>query len=464
MIGLPIPVISAITIIGILVPGFAAAADTGVTNSTTSIPINVGKVSSNVRNTHSDVVAQPAVPTQQQVFRSGVSQIIIHHDQIQAAGPGASGSGMIGMAPGVHVVSGYTAAGGGKTQISLNGIKQGWSQPSGSINNGSVAISFDGVPMANLATGLWASPDVNQPSLIRGIRLIYGPGNPANRWYNSIGGSINYIPLQPTKKPNATIGMTYGSYDFKNIHFAINTGEHNGFAAVIAGGSSSGNSYLQAPTGSIIEPFGSSKMSSYSYAWYFKGIKSFTNGNISLGAYLAKGQSYKPFLQLLSPVPGLTINGQNTKYQSIPGPLYSEKTSGFYRAIPYKDDSNTLWMVYQKINVTLGAHTALHNVLWFRHGDRLHYQLRRFFLPDYLDYTPHSNTYGDKLGFITKLTWNKLEYGGYFIHERYTVENNSFPYGIYDPSANYPQTYLYKTLASSPGVRVVVASPEWSHV
>jgi hypothetical protein len=115
----------------------------------------------------------------------------------------------------VNVISGYTATGGGKTQISINGVKQGWHIPGGAIDDGSIATTFDGVPMANVATGLWASPDVNQSSLISGIRLIYGPGNPASRWYNSIGGTINYIPLQPTKKAGATIGMTYGSYDFK---------------------------------------------------------------------------------------------------------------------------------------------------------------------------------------------------------------------------------------------------------
>ncbi|MDR7928764.1 TonB-dependent receptor [Acidithiobacillus thiooxidans] len=423
-----------------------------ITASTRSVgddsSVNVGEISK-ADNTSIYVAPKSAVPSQRQIFRSGLAEKVIGKKQIEAAGPGASGNDMLSMAPGVNVISGYTATGGGKTQISINGVKQGWHIPGGAIDDGSIATTFDGVPMANVATGLWASPDVNQSSLISGIRLIYGPGNPASRWYNSIGGTINYIPLQPTKKAGATIGMTYGSYDFKNIHFAINTGEHDGFAAVIGGGSSSGNSYLSAPAGSIVRPFGSSNMSSYSYAWYFKGIKSFTNGNVSLGAYLAKGQSYKPFMQLLSPIEGITINGQDVNKKPIPGPLYSQQTSGFYRALPYKDDSNTVWMLYQKTNVNIGAGTELHNMVWFRHGDRLHYQISRFLPEDYEYYTPHTNAYGDKLSFVTHLPWNELEYGGYFINERYTVENNNFPYSTYDPAAAFKQTYLYKTFDST---------------
>ncbi|MBU2758723.1 TonB-dependent receptor [Acidithiobacillus sulfurivorans] len=410
--------------------------------------VNVGEVSK-ADNASIYVAPKSAVPSQRQIFRSGLAEKVIGKKQIEAAGPGASGNEMLSMAPGVNVISGYTATGGGKTQISINGVKQGWHIPGGAIDDGSIATTFDGVPMANVATGLWASPDVNQSSLISGIRLTYGPGNPSNRWYNSIGGTINYIPLQPTKKAGAAIGMSYGSYDFKNIHFAINTGEHDGFAAVIGGGSSSGNSYLSAPAGSIVRPFGSSNMSSYSYSWYFKGIKTFTNGNVSLGAYLAKGQSYKPFMQLLSPIEGITINGQDAHKKPIPGPLYSQQTSGFYGALPYKDDSNTVWMLYQKTNVDIGAGTELHNMVWFRHGDRLHYQISRFYPEDYEYYTPHTNVYGDKLSFVTHLPWNELEYGGYFINERYTVENNNFPYGAYDPAAAFKQKYLYKTFDST---------------
>lgn len=81
---------------------------------------------------------------------------------------------MLSMAPGVNVISGYTATGGGKTQISINGVKQGWHIPGGAIDDGSIATAFDGVPMDNVATGLWASPDVNQSSLISGIQLTYG--------------------------------------------------------------------------------------------------------------------------------------------------------------------------------------------------------------------------------------------------------------------------------------------------
>ena len=38
-------------------------------------------------------------------------------------------------------------------------------------------------------------------SLLSNIRNVVATGDPVDRWYNIIGGSVEYTPLQPSTKP-----------------------------------------------------------------------------------------------------------------------------------------------------------------------------------------------------------------------------------------------------------------------
>ncbi|PKY11561.1 hypothetical protein B1757_03925, partial [Acidithiobacillus marinus] len=247
----------------------------------------------------------------------------------------------------------------------------------------------------------------------------------------------------------------YGSFNSKNIHFHINTGMHDGFAAVIGGGASNGNSFLSAPADSTLPLPKGTRLPSYSYAWYFKGIKKFHGGNVSLGAYLAKGDAYKPYVIPINPINGVTINGMNKK-GSIPGQLYSEQTSGFYTALPYKDDSNSTWLLYGKGNFDIGAKTHLHAMIWYRHGHRQHFQLYDYDLTNIKYYeanTPTDSVYGTKIYFATKLPWNDLKYGGYILHSRYETINsfwNPLYGGSYENSNDkYRDNFFDQTLTAA---------------
>ncbi|MBU2839302.1 TonB-dependent receptor [Acidithiobacillus thiooxidans] len=397
-----------------------------VRHKTNQQSIAVGEVSSNVVTQSAYAQHTPELPKQKHIFKSGISSKVLGRKEIEAAGPGAGGAQMLNFAPGVSTLASY-GTGAAKAQISIDGIKQGWGNPKGSEAAHSIAISFDGIPMNNPATGLWQSPQVNQPSIIQGIHVTYGPGNPENRWYNNIGGGIDFVPIQPTNKPGASIGMSYGSNDFKNIHFDVRTGNFDGFSAVLAGGVSSGNSFIGVPSGtSLLSPSGV-VLPSHSYAWFLKIRKRFRRGDDSFGAYLAKGSAYKPYDIPVSAAAGTTINGFDNKTgKPIPGPLYSQQTSGFYNAAPYKIDSNSTWMFYNKLNVDIGAATWLHNDIWYRYGHRLHNRYVSYGVgaPNTNEYNdPHSETYGDKLWFDSKLPYNKLGFGGYFIKSRDNSKN-----------------------------------------
>ena len=150
-------------------------------------------------------------------LRMPVAQKVLGRQEIQAAGPAAGAAQALAIAPGV-AVSSYGNGGPTKFSFSINGIKQGWGGPSGgTIDDGSLAVNFDGIPMNNVASGLWQSPEINQLEMIQNIAVTYGPGEPADRWYDNIGGAINFVPLQPKTKPGATIGGGYGSFNTPEI-------------------------------------------------------------------------------------------------------------------------------------------------------------------------------------------------------------------------------------------------------
>ena len=466
-----------------VLPISAHAGVTAPTKSARSLQSNrsvaVGEVSSNA-TTHLNEydTTNHQLPTHKQLYKSGISIKVLGHNEVEAAGPAAGGAAILNYAPGVNVLASY-GTGAAKAQISIDGIKQGWGNPNGTEAAHSISISFDGIPMNDPATGLWQSPEINQSSIIKGVNVTYGPGNPQDRWFNNIGGGVDFVPLQPTAKPGAKVGISYGSYDFKNIYFNVRTGDVDGFSAILAGGVSSGNSFLNVPTGSTLYSPSGIALPSRSYAWFFKARKTFKKGDDSFGAYLASGSAYKPYDILLYPG-GATINGYNyTTGNAVPGPQYSEQTSGYYGAVPYKIDTNSTWMLYNKLNVDIGSGTTLHNDIWYRNGNRLHNRYAAYGVgaPNTNEYNnPHSSTYGDKLWFDSNLPYNDVAFGGYFIKGRENSRNAFFssyaPYyaSRFVPNDKYRSDYLDVTdlaaflqdhihpissLDITPGVRIV---------
>ncbi len=429
----------------LLSPAAFAGGVTAATDSSAHSSVNVGQVNA-AANSVSYLGSQEAQSlTQKSNFHSGQSIKVLGKHQMAAAGPVGGSAQALSYAPGVSVASyGYTGA--TKNTISINGIKQGWVSPSGGqVDDGSISVTFDGVPMVDPSTGLWESPQVPQTGILQGIGITYGPGNPLNRWYNNIGGQIDFVPLQPTAKPGASIKMSYGSYNTKNIVFNIRTGSVDGWSTILAGGAGSGDSYRQSPDG-FANP-------SYDYAWFLKTRKTFSNGDFSLGAYLAKGSGYRPVPIPLNPIAGVTMDGTPNS------PLYSQATSGFYSSLPYgvwnKEDSNSTWLVYSKLNVALDRMVGAHNMVWYRYGQRLHVHYNNYGLGNpgnlYEFNNPYDSVYGDKLWLSVKLPYNEVDLGGFFLKSRYNSRNafynSNAPYygSLQVPNAHYRSDYWDQT-------------------
>ena len=363
--------------------------------------------------------AEP-VPTREDVMVSDQTIRVLDRKQLDAAGPVAGGAQMIQSTPGANVI-GYGETGATKYSILLNGIQQGWAGEATSFTApGSLGITYDGVPVADPATGLWQSATVPQNLLMQNLDVTYGPGEPDGRWYTDVGGKVEFTPVQPTESIHASVAATYGEFNQKNIAFVMSTGSFHGWLTVVGGGVGDGDDYRVAPDG-----FGNSTRDGTAYG---KTVKSFAAGSFAFGAYYAKGGGYRPTVIPTTDQGVLEPNGSS----------FSQATTGFYSALPFdaynKYDTNELAMVYGREHLLLSDTTTLQNMTWFDHIRRLH---RRDddFLPssggvgqvdEYNN--PHSDIFGDDVSLSKDLRRNIVTFGGYFLHEVYNPHNNFFDY------------------------------------
>ncbi|MHB1479920.1 MAG: TonB-dependent receptor [Acidithiobacillus ferrooxidans] len=434
------PLFSALIAAGLCgMSGMALA--TGVTAPTTSSSISVGEVSS----TTGALNTLAHLPTKKQVFNSTQSVKVINRRQMATAGPAGGAAQALAVAPGINVVT-DGPSGAPRSSISINGMKTGWGNIAGNANDGTVMVTFDGVPMVDPAYGVWQGSELPQMSMIKGITATYGPGYPLNRWYNNIGGSINFSPLQPTRKAGASIGMYYGSFDSKGIHFNVRTGEHDGWSGIIAGGVGSSGNYLNG--------YGFNNPGN-NYAYYGKVRKSFRGGHISFGGYVARSVAYRPLPIPVTANPNVTIYGVDPNTGAVnPGPIYSQQTTGFYTTLPYsvywKEAFVKTYLIYSRFEQHLTPSMVIHNLLWYRYGDRVHLHYNNTgnaanVLNQYYNASDH--TYGDKLYLTVNAPYNNISLGGYFLNSKY----NSLLYFY-----NQNQIATYDSLSPNAGNNVII--------
>ncbi len=387
-------------------------------------PVNAGEVSASGAAA-ATAPATASVPTQQQQFGSGETVRVLDPQQMQSIGPVAGGAQIFGLAPGAYV-NGYGSTGATKYTISLDGIGQGWGGYGGYTGGASLMVTLDGVPIVDPATGLWASGSIPQSQLIAATSVTYGPGNAANRWYDNIGGNVEFTPLQPTGKAGANASVSYGSFDQKNLFFSVNTNEIAGWSTVLGAGFGEGGSYRVGPD-NFDNP-------NNSYAVYAKTVKRFDGGDVSFGGYIARSAGYRPQVIPVNPNPLISINGTSPSGAVNPGPLYSQKTTGFYSTLPFNNyekwDVNELFTLYSKANYDLTDSTQLHNIVYYADELRLHSRLNDVFpqgAPNVQEYNnPSSYWYGDKLSITQELPFNTLEAGAFMQASFYNTRNAFF--------------------------------------
>ena len=178
------------------------------------------------------------VPTREDVMLAPDTVRVLDRKQLDAAGPLAGGAQMLSYTPGTNVV-GYGETGATKYTVIMNGLQQGWAGEATSfIGAGSLGVTYDGIPVADPATGLWQSATMPQNLVIQDVETTYGPGEAANRGYFDIGGRVEFTPIQPTVDRHLAVALTDGPYGQQNFAFVGNMGSFKGgppcWAAAIA--------------------------------------------------------------------------------------------------------------------------------------------------------------------------------------------------------------------------------------
>ncbi|MGA8043229.1 MAG: TonB-dependent receptor [Terracidiphilus sp.] len=352
------------------------------------------------------------MPTREDVMLMPETVRVLDRKQLDTGGPLAGGAQMIQSTPGANVV-GYGQTGATKYTVILNGIQQGWAGEATSFTApGSLGVTFDGIPVADPATGLWQSATMPQNLVMQDLQVTYGPGQAMNRWYTDIGGRVEFTPIQPTVEPHMSVAVSDGPYGQQNFAFVGNTGRFRGWSTAVGGGLGRGDDFRVAPDG-----FGNPSKDGSVFG---KTLKTFSAGSLAFGAFYAKAGGYRPTVIPVNDVGLIETNGAN----------FSQATSGFYSALPYADynkyDTNEMALFYARQRLFLSNSSTLENSAWYTHIRRFHRRnqdaLSQGAQVDEWN-NPHSNMFGDQIGMSQVLPYNTINFGGYLIHETYNTRN-----------------------------------------
>ena len=466
-----------LTPVAALVAGLFAGSGVAHADST----VDLGSVSAQATATsqgsdNADTTNSSTVWSTKQKQKSTQDVQSITPDQISLFGPDGGGMQSLAILPNVQI-SGYNAGSvSSRSTISMRGIKVGWNSVPGDLMTNGITAELDGVPLNSLSQGTgWHSPEVPIGALMAGTDVIEGTGNADTRWYNSIGGTIDFIPVQPSQQAGATAEVSYGSFSTVVGSYVLNTGEHDGWSTVFA--------VANAHSQSVRDT--SDYLPSRTTDAYMKTQKKLSNGMISFGLYGMYNDEYRPNMIPTTDVSGVTMNGYN-----VAGPAYSQQSSGFYATIPralwFKHNSVEDYVAWSHLDLNLAPDFTMTNLMWFRDGYIRHFRMNDFGNPGDVNvenYNEHSDTYGDKLQFNKIFSKdNTLSFGGYVINSTATNAyngynsasgfNNASPQSLgYDSTQNtfwalflQDNATLFDRLNIVPAVRLISLGTTWTNM
>ena len=378
---------------------------------------------------NADTTNTSTVWTTQQKLNSVQNVESISQDQIQLFGPGAGGVQALSILPNVQITGPDAGSVSGRSTISMNGARVGYNSIPGSIVDNAITAELDGIPLNSVSqnTGFHTNM-IPMGALMAGTNVVQGPGNASDRWFNTLAGSINFIPVQPSDQASATVELSYGSFDSIVGSAVLNTGVIDGWSTVLGVGNAHSQSIRDT---SAYLPIRTTDA-------YIKTQKKFDNGLISFGLYSVYNDEYRPNMIPTTDNPSLSINGNGTG-----GPLYSQQSSGFYSTLPrtewFKHNSIEDYVAWSHLELNLAPDFTMTNAMWFRDGYVNHFRINNYSgYPNEENFNEHSDTYGDKLQFNKIFAKNNVfSFGLYGIGSRaqnaYTGYNSG---GAYDGSTN----------------------------
>ncbi len=386
-----------------------------------------------IRSIAAVVVSAPRrlAPTKEDLYRTSQTQVALDENIIKSQAPLAGSEQLLAAAPGVMQAS-YGSTGAAKGMISLRGFKQGWANNAGVVDNGLLGVTLNGVYLNNPQTGIWEPDEVPDLSIISGANVTYGPGEAASRTFDSLGGTVDFFTILPSKTSSFRSSATAGSFGGRGYHFDYSKSLSNHWGMLIAQGRTFSQGFRD-----IIGSGTAGPGSTYGTFAEFQNL--FSRGSLLFFGYAANATYYRPNLFPVTPLHGpngqvVTVNGFDTSGNPIPGPAYSQATTGYYSALPLdawqKTDANSTRLLGVDLTYNTGRAQYVTNQAWFRHGDRLHVKQFNFDSEDNtsrFEYNnPFSNALGDTLAYHVVRGDNDYQAGFNLLYSRYNTRNSYY--------------------------------------
>jgi outer membrane receptor protein involved in Fe transport len=157
------------------------------------------------------------------------------------------------------------------------------------FNSGQFAETFDGVAINDIFNGgvTGEAATFNSvlfiPENVDSVELDRGINNPAVNSYNSLGGTINFLPKRPAASPGATLATSYGSFDSYTARGSVDTGDLYGLKQLLQFDYRQSNGW---------QPYTSNRNTNA----YYSGVYNAPNGNeVTLVAVLNENRGHDPF-------------------------------------------------------------------------------------------------------------------------------------------------------------------------
>lgn len=173
------------------------------------------------------IVTGKRLPAEEQVpLKTTFSEGRISDEQILNASPATTVQGLLSTQPSIYVqVAGPNGV--------LNSTKFR------SFSDGEFGETFAGVPLNDIFNGgVEGEADINNNDLflvsdLQSVQIYRGVNNPDVNTYNSLGGTINFTPRQPTDEMGGNVGVDGGSFGTLDEHVTFDTGDLYGIEQTV---------------------------------------------------------------------------------------------------------------------------------------------------------------------------------------------------------------------------------------
>ncbi|OYV30246.1 MAG: hypothetical protein B7Z81_14460, partial [Acidocella sp. 20-61-6] len=196
-----------------------AVAQTNTTTSTTA-PVTITGIS---KTSATSTTATPVkVPLKSTYTASVITKKVLENES-----PAKTAQEILAREPSIFVTN--NGPGGVNTSVTFR-----------SFNAGQFAETYGGIGLNDAFNGaVTAQADNDNNTLVTSndfdsVQLYRGINNPSVNSYNSLGGTINYLPRHPTDTFGGEAGASYGSFNTVNYHVTLNTGLVDGVKQVVS--------------------------------------------------------------------------------------------------------------------------------------------------------------------------------------------------------------------------------------